>query len=92
MKVRAAQRAQYMGSEEFSWEEIRIELKDPKLYLRYVHLPPFSPFHRFSQLTVRSGFIQFCQDILLYGFSTFLPSIIQSMGYNSLQAQYLTIP
>lgn len=39
-----------------------------------------------------SGAIQFCQDILLYGFSTFLPSIIQSMGYNSLQAQYLTIP
>lgn len=39
-----------------------------------------------------SGAIQFCQDILLYGFSTFLPSIIMSMGYNSLQAQYLTIP
>lgn len=34
MKVREAQRAQYMGSEEFSWEEIRISLKDPKLYLR----------------------------------------------------------
>lgn len=32
------------------------------------------------------------QDILLYGFSTFLPSIIESMGYSSLQAQYLTIP
>lgn len=32
------------------------------------------------------------QDILLYGFSTFLPSIIKSMGYNSLQSQYLTIP
>jgi MFS family permease len=35
---------------------------------------------------------RFCQDILLYGFSTFLPSIIKSLGYNSLQAQYLTIP
>lgn len=34
MKIRAMQRAQYMGSEEFSWEEIRIGLKDPKLYLR----------------------------------------------------------
>lgn len=41
---------------------------------------------------MKSGLIQFCQDILLYGFSTFLPSIITSMGYNSLQAQYLTIP
>jgi hypothetical protein len=36
--------------------------------------------------------IQFCQDILLYGFSTFLPSIIKGMGYNTLQSQYLTIP
>ncbi|KAH6605215.1 mfs transporter [Trichoderma cornu-damae] len=72
MKVREAQRAQYMGDEEFSWEEIRICLKDPKVYL--------------------SGVIQFCQDILLYGFSTFLPSIIVSMGYTSMQAQYLSIP
>ncbi|KAM3534524.1 hypothetical protein MY4038_002212 [Beauveria bassiana] len=72
MKVRAFQRAQYMGSEDFSWEEIRIGLKDPKLYM--------------------SGAIQFCQDILLYGFSTFLPSIIVSMGYSVIQAQYLSIP
>lgn len=36
MKVRAAQRAQYMGSEDFSWTEIKIALKDPKLYLRSV--------------------------------------------------------
>ncbi|KAF7555363.1 hypothetical protein G7Z17_g2210 [Cylindrodendrum hubeiense] len=72
MKIRAAQRAQYMGSDEFSWEEVRIALKDPKLYL--------------------SGLIQFCQDILLYGFSTFLPSIIVSMGYSKIEAQYLSIP
>ncbi|KAK3371037.1 major facilitator superfamily domain-containing protein [Lasiosphaeria ovina] len=72
MRVRAAQRAQYMGSDEFSWEEVRITLKDPKMWI--------------------SGAIQFCQDILLYGFSTFLPSIITSMGYGSLEAQYLTIP
>jgi MFS family permease len=72
MKVRAVQRAQYMGSEEFSWDEIRIGLADPKLYL--------------------SAAIQFFQDILLYGFSTFLPSIIVSMGYTVIQAQYLSIP
>lgn len=72
MQVRAIQRAQYMGSEDFSWDEIRIGLKDPKLYL--------------------SAAIQFCQDILLYGFSTFLPSIIVSMGYTVIQAQYLSIP
>ncbi|KAK0706193.1 major facilitator superfamily domain-containing protein [Lasiosphaeria miniovina] len=72
MRVRAAQRARYMGSGEFSWEEVRITLEDPKMWI--------------------SGAIQFCQDVLLYGFSTFLPSIITSMGYGSLEAQYLTIP
>ncbi|CCC07603.1 hypothetical protein SMACR_08146 [Sordaria macrospora] len=59
-------------NEEFSWEDIRIALKDKKMWI--------------------SGAIQFCQDILLYGFSTFLPSIIQSMGHDSVEAQYLTIP
>ncbi|KAJ4375155.1 hypothetical protein N0V83_002239 [Neocucurbitaria cava] len=39
-----------------------------------------------------SGIIQFCQDILLYGFSTFLPSILTSMGYDKLEANYLSIP
>lgn len=72
MQVRAAQRKAYMGSEEFSWEEVKIALVDPKVYF--------------------SGCIQFCQDILLYGFSTFLPSIIKGMGYNTLQSQYLCIP
>nr|POE94507.1 putative transporter [Quercus suber] len=72
MKVRDAERASYMGSEDFSWMEIQIACRDPKVYL--------------------SGIIQFLQDILLYGFSTFLPSIIKSMGYSTLQAQYLTIP
>lgn len=101
MKVRAIQRAQYMGSEEFSWEEIRIGLKDPKLYLRYVtrEVPPSqcvllkkkNVANRQNPL-LYSGAIQFCQDILLYGFSTFLPSIIVSMGYTSIQAQYLSIP
>lgn len=37
--------------------------------------------------------IQFCQDIMLYGYSTFLPSILKSgLGFNSLQAQYLSVP
>ncbi|KAK7413370.1 hypothetical protein QQX98_007747 [Neonectria punicea] len=72
MKIREIQRAQYMGNEDFSWDEVKIALKDPKLYL--------------------SGLIQFCQDILLYGFSTFLPSIIVSMGYSKIEAQYLSIP
>ena len=39
-----------------------------------------------------SAAIQFMQDCLLYGFSTFLPSILKAMGYNTLKANYFTIP
>ena len=35
MQIRAIQRAEYMGSEEFSWEEIKIAAADPKVYLRF---------------------------------------------------------
>lgn len=72
MRVRNEHRRKYMGSEKFSWEEMRIALRDPKLYF--------------------SGLIQFCQDILLYGFSTFLPTILKGMGYNSLMSNVLTVP
>ncbi|KAJ6041625.1 uncharacterized protein N7446_010495 [Penicillium canescens] len=72
MRVRNEQRRKYMGSDKFSWEEMRIALSDPKLYL--------------------SGVIQFCQDILLYGFSTFLPTILHGMGYDSLMSNVLTVP
>jgi hypothetical protein len=39
-----------------------------------------------------SALCQFGSDVCLYGFSTFLPIIIQAMGYDSVKAQYLTIP
>ncbi|EXJ86744.1 hypothetical protein A1O3_03698 [Capronia epimyces CBS 606.96] len=40
-----------------------------------------------------TALIQFFQDIILYGFSTFLPSILKlGLGYSSLQAQYLGVP
>ncbi|KAI0480765.1 major facilitator superfamily domain-containing protein [Xylariaceae sp. FL0804] len=35
---------------------------------------------------------QFCQNILTYGFSTFLPSILHGLGYGTLASNYLTIP
>ncbi|KAA8642835.1 uncharacterized protein ATNIH1004_009588 [Aspergillus tanneri] len=72
MRVRNEQRRKYMGSDKFSWEEMLLALRDPKL--------------TFSAVT------QFCQDILLYGFSTFLPTILQSLGYNSLMSNVLTVP
>ncbi|KAJ5165710.1 uncharacterized protein N7500_007540 [Penicillium coprophilum] len=72
MRVRNEQRRKYMGSEEFSWEEMRIAVRDPKLMF--------------------SSVVQFCQDILLYGFSTFLPTILRGMGYDSLMSNVLTVP
>lgn len=43
--------------------------------------------------TACSVLIQFCQDIFLYGFSVFLPSILHlSLGYDTLKSQYLTVP
>ncbi|KAK8240199.1 high-affinity nicotinic acid transporter [Phyllosticta capitalensis] len=36
---------------------------------------------------------QFCVDVSLYGFTTFLPSIIQGMGFvSSVDAQLMTVP
>jgi MFS family permease len=34
MQIRARQRAAYMGSNEFSWDEVKIAFRDPKVYLR----------------------------------------------------------
>lgn len=45
-----------------------------------------------SDLAECSALCQFGADICLYGFSTFLPIIIQAMGYGAVEAQYLTIP
>lgn len=43
--------------------------------------------------TYTSCIIQFCQDTVLYGFSTFLPAILRlGLGYSSMQAQYLSVP
>ncbi|GAM42759.1 nicotinic acid plasma membrane transporter [Talaromyces pinophilus] len=39
-----------------------------------------------------SAATQFCQDILLYGFSTFLPAILKSSGYDTLRSNALTVP
>ncbi|SGZ49614.1 CIC11C00000001567 [Sungouiella intermedia] len=57
---------------------------------------------KFDKNELRSAFgvklfcsviMQFCQDICLYGFSTFLPSILKTgLGYSSLKAQYMTVP
>lgn len=43
--------------------------------------------------TSNRSLIQFFQDIILYGFSTFLPSILSNgLGYSKLEAQYFGVP
>jgi hypothetical protein len=37
MRIRDAQRAEYIGNEEFSWQEVKLAFRDPKIYLRYYH-------------------------------------------------------
>jgi len=34
----------------------------------------------------------FCSSIALFGFGTFLPTLLKGMGYTSLEANYLSIP
>jgi MFS family permease len=34
----------------------------------------------------------FCSSIALFGFGTFLPTLLRGMGYTALQANYLSIP
>ncbi|EKG14332.1 Major facilitator superfamily [Macrophomina phaseolina MS6] len=39
-----------------------------------------------------SAFCQFCANICSFGFSTFLPKIINGFGYSSVRTQLLTVP
>lgn len=37
--------------------------------------------------------IQFCQDTIMYGFSTFVTAILKmGLGYSSMEAQYMSVP
>jgi hypothetical protein len=83
MEIRAQQTRIYTGEDKFEWRHVRSAFTEFKLYIRFDFLK-----HR---LTI-SAFCQFGADVCLYGFSTFLPIIIQAMGYDAVEAQYLTIP
>lgn len=49
--------------------------------------------HVIEILIIPRALIQFFQDIIMYGFTTFLPSILQlDLNFTSIQAQYLSIP
>jgi len=83
MAVRGEQMRHYQGADVFEWRQTRLAFKDFKLYLRLSSLE--------GEL-MNSALCQFGADVCLYGFSTFLPIIIEAMGYSAVRAQYLTIP
>ncbi|KAL3419475.1 nicotinic acid plasma membrane transporter [Phlyctema vagabunda] len=53
---------------------------------------------KYAKMACRDPFIYaaslsfFCSSVAIFGFGTFLPTIIRGLGFNNLQANYLTIP
>lgn len=91
MLFREQQRLEYLGNQVFEWAEVGRALKDPKVWLWYDSTPALSV--QFGLTRIPSAAIQFFQDIILYGFSTFLPSILKlDLGFSSMEAQYLSVP
>lgn len=91
MELRDIKRQEYMGANHFSWPQVTDALKSWRLYTGYV-VAESNCVHRLTD-GYCSALIQFFQDIILYGFSSFLPSILRDgLGYTPLQAQYLSVP
>lgn len=66
MRIRYEMRKQYLGSEEFSWEEVKIAFRDPKLYLRFVQESLFIPLKSLLTISIvvlsNSARISYCTD------------------------------
>jgi hypothetical protein len=93
MLARDRQRLEYLGSLNFEWVEVGRALKDPKVWLWYVNPFFFLIYKPLIEPNTPSALIQFFQDIILYGFSTFLPSILKlDLNFNAMEAQYLSVP
>ncbi|KEY71706.1 hypothetical protein S7711_02935 [Stachybotrys chartarum IBT 7711] len=70
--------------------------------LRHELNPHLSNDDEFSWAKILSAFadpktwlhavMEFCVDLSLFSFTTFLPAIIRGIGYTSVQAQLLTVP
>ena len=81
----------------FNEKERKIMILREKQREKFMGNPKFEwkeVFAAFKEPRTYFGFIiQFCQDLILYGGSTFFPSILKlGLGFEKLQAQYLTIP
>ncbi|PVH74234.1 high-affinity nicotinic acid transporter [Cadophora sp. DSE1049] len=59
---------------------------DDKFDWKWVKMAVTDPFVYLASWTF------FCSSIAIFGFGTFLPTIIRGLGFNAFQANYLTIP
>ncbi|CAE6408765.1 unnamed protein product, partial [Rhizoctonia solani] len=72
-----ARQGESTDAHKFHWHDVRKCFTDPKVYA----------------LVSTSAAAQFGCDTMLYGFSTFLPTIISQLGrWNSTETQLLTVP
>ncbi|OBT70771.1 hypothetical protein VF21_10192 [Pseudogymnoascus sp. 05NY08] len=88
---RDSQKAWFLNAEEKAVMNARIKRDatykgEEKFSWKYVRMAVSDP------LIYIAGVALFCSSIPLFGFGTFLPTIIVGLGYTSLQANYLSIP
>ncbi|GME24137.1 hypothetical protein AJ79_05737 [Neofusicoccum parvum] len=86
-----AEKAWFLNTEEKALMEARkyrdiVYKGDDRFQWAYMWMALKDPFIYIA------GFGLFCASIPLFGFATFLPTIIKGLGYTSLEANYFTIP
>ncbi|EXJ91638.1 hypothetical protein A1O3_00188 [Capronia epimyces CBS 606.96] len=86
-----AEDAWFLTEEEKSMMQLRKKLEhvykgDDKFEWRYVRMATVDPMVWLAAVSL------FGAGVCLFGFGTFLPSILKGQGYTSLQANYLSIP
>lgn len=86
-----AEKAWFLGEEERALmrarkEKLKAYKGDDKFDWKWVRMAVLDP------ITYLAGISLFAASVPMYGFSTFLPTILRGMGYSSLEANYLTIP
>ncbi|TPX11791.1 uncharacterized protein E0L32_007528 [Thyridium curvatum] len=86
-----SERAWFLNAEERNVMSLRIKRDaaykgDQKFEWKYAKMAFTEPIIYIAAIGM------FCSSIPLFGFTTFLPTLIVGFGYSSLQANYLSIP
>ncbi|KAH7120599.1 major facilitator superfamily domain-containing protein [Dactylonectria macrodidyma] len=87
----SSEKAWFLNAEESNIMRLRIQRDvaykgEEKFSWKYVRMAFTEPIIYIAAVGL------FCSSIPLFGFSTFLPTIMVGLGYTSLQANYLSIP